>query len=754
MLRDGSVTSQLWRFTPRLAKWTLLGGGGGSSRESLVDGVNDNDINDNNDSEGRGSGSGGSRVVNKMRRKMATPGHKRGLRHSDDDLGVFLSSIGGKPRASVREKLSFLKAALPMDQDTTPQFNFSNYTGDYDDWFTRGRIPLEEENNTAGIESQSLNTLGTKTNEEEVSTSTTITTTTAEDGGVGGGRWQESWGHLFGSSDNGSERHNRWFIDTYNDQATAGDTQHPQQPTDGDTQHPPAGDTQHPPAGDTQHPQQSTDGAAQQPTDGDPQQPTVGATQHSQQPTVGDPQQPQPTAGSGGGSGSDRIRRSAQANVSGSVSNEGGSSNSWDTEGGEGSESSGDEYSSSGGGGVCGRRSSNNHGGGGGGGGGAVVLCAPVGVVGGGAVIVDDGGAGARGEVVVEEEEGGRRRKRGRGPVMLVIFGYSPDYGFMNTVQEYHFGSNTWSLVATSGAVVDGRYGHTLVVDSATGFVILHGGLVAATTTSNVVHHLLSYDHRTRFWVVLPASPVSVYLHTAVMLSPAAMLLFGGNSHNDTSVSHSARCYSHTMWLYDTLCGTWHTQHLPLDLGVDIARFGHNMVIVEVGGVRGGSPTGLVVGGFNGRMVGSSLLLHPGLCSPYTLPLTCLKAYPSIKCVWNSITSTCEVYSPSHLQERKGGGGGGGGGDYIVCSRYLNSSTNNNNKHQPAASPSSLTNDSGDMFSHHDVSSVCSHHTECVTCVLHHTTTGCVWCAGACHHKLECDESSSSQKVNVRHATI
>ena len=34
---------------------------------------------------------------------------------------------------------------------------------------------------------------------------------------------------------------------------------------------------------------------------------------------------------------------------------------------------------------------------------------------------------------------------------MIVIFGHSPKYGYLNTVQEYHFGSKEWSVVRTSG---------------------------------------------------------------------------------------------------------------------------------------------------------------------------------------------------------------------------------------------------------------------------------------------------------------
>ena len=150
---------------------------------------------------------------------------------------------------------------------------------------------------------------------------------------------------------------------------------------------------------------------------------------------------------------------------------------------------------------------------------------------------------------------------------MLVIFGYSPLLGFVNIVQEYHFGSNSWRIVDHSGAVVAGRYGHTVSWDAANEMVLVHGGLVASSSTSNVVDHLLAYNPRTKVWYVLPPSPSSVYLHGSVSLSPGSVVMFGGNSHNDTSVSHSARCYTHNTWLYDSVCGTWHAISQPLASG-------------------------------------------------------------------------------------------------------------------------------------------------------------------------------------------
>ncbi|MGH0155463.1 UNVERIFIED_CONTAM: hypothetical protein FKN15_029123 [Acipenser sinensis] len=40
------------------------------------------------------------------------------------------------------------------------------------------------------------------------------------------------------------------------------------------------------------------------------------------------------------------------------------------------------------------------------------------------------------------------------------------------------------------------------------------------------------------------------YLHTAIIVS-GTMLVFGGNTHNDTSMSHGAKCFSSDFMAYD-----------------------------------------------------------------------------------------------------------------------------------------------------------------------------------------------------------
>lgn len=34
---------------------------------------------------------------------------------------------------------------------------------------------------------------------------------------------------------------------------------------------------------------------------------------------------------------------------------------------------------------------------------------------------------------------------------MVIIFGHSPQFGYLNTVQEYYFGTREWHIVTTDG---------------------------------------------------------------------------------------------------------------------------------------------------------------------------------------------------------------------------------------------------------------------------------------------------------------
>ena len=60
-----------------------------------------------------------------------------------------------------------------------------------------------------------------------------------------------------------------------------------------------------------------------------------------------------------------------------------------------------------------------------------------------------------------------------------MIFGHSPKYGFLDTVQEYHFGSREWNVIETKGYPVKGGYGHSAIFDESTKKIFVYGGYIS-----------------------------------------------------------------------------------------------------------------------------------------------------------------------------------------------------------------------------------------------------------------------------------
>uniref|UniRef100_A0A8C5E820 Attractin-like protein 1 n=1 Tax=Gouania willdenowi TaxID=441366 RepID=A0A8C5E820_GOUWI len=210
-------------------------------------------------------------------------------------------------------------------------------------------------------------------------------------------------------------------------------------------------------------------------------------------------------------------------------------------------------------------------------------------------------------------------------PVMLVFFGYSPIYSYINKVQEYNIRSNSWQVVSVGGAVVRGGYGHSSVYHQASGCVYVHGGYkILSGNKYGLVDHMYRYHVHKRTWLILRESGIARYLHTAVLLS-GAMLVFGGNTHNDTSLSNGAKCFSADFLSYDIACDEWTVLPRP-SLHKDVNRFGHSAV------VSNGSM--YVFGGFSGVLMNDLLAYTPPSCRAFSSPELCAAAGPGLRCHW------------------------------------------------------------------------------------------------------------------------
>uniref|UniRef100_A0A3Q1F7U7 EGF-like domain-containing protein n=1 Tax=Acanthochromis polyacanthus TaxID=80966 RepID=A0A3Q1F7U7_9TELE len=153
----------------------------------------------------------------------------------------------------------------------------------------------------------------------------------------------------------------------------------------------------------------------------------------------------------------------------------------------------------------------------------------------------------------------------------------SPDHGYCDLTGEKLW-SNSWQVVSAGGAVVQGGYGHSSVLDEASGCVFVHGGYKALSNNKyGLVDHMYRYHVHTKTWLILRESGLARYLHSVVLLS-GTLLVFGGNTHNDTSLSNGAKCFSADFLAYDIACDEWSVLPRP-GLHRDINRFGHSAVV-------------------------------------------------------------------------------------------------------------------------------------------------------------------------------
>uniref|UniRef100_A0A8B9G002 Attractin n=1 Tax=Amazona collaria TaxID=241587 RepID=A0A8B9G002_9PSIT len=232
----------------------------------------------------------------------------------------------------------------------------------------------------------------------------------------------------------------------------------------------------------------------------------------------------------------------------------------------------------------------------------------------------------------------------GDSAVMLVIFGHCPLYGYISNVQEYNLTTNTWSILQTSGALVQGGYGHSSVYDTHTRSIYIHGGYKAFSANKyRLADDLYKYEVDTRMWTILKDSRFFRYLHTAVIVS-GTMLVFGGNTHNDTSMSHGAKCFSSDFMAYDIACDRWHVLPRP-GLHHDVNRFGHSAVLYN--------STMYVFGGFNSLLLSDILKYTPEKCEAFDNETACVRAGRGVRCVWVRVPPHCIPWEMASIKQQQ-----------------------------------------------------------------------------------------------------
>ncbi|XP_011499163.1 PREDICTED: attractin-like protein 1 [Ceratosolen solmsi marchali] len=284
---------------------------------------------------------------------------------------------------------------------------------------------------------------------------------------------------------------------------------------------------------------------------------------------------------------------------------------------------------------------------------------------------------------------------------MVVIFGHSPQYGYLNTVQEYYFSAREWQVVDTYGFPVKGGYGHSSAHDPHSNLIYVYGGYVSESQLSQVLtNRLYSYNPNIpREWRLLTSAPSARFFHTAVFLSDSLMLVFGGNTHNDTLHSYGARCYSADTIAYDVTCDSWRQYNIPKEM-TDLSRYGHSASIF--------GKSMYVFGGFDGQMLSDMLRYTPGSCEQLRNHSQCLSSKIGLKCVWDKKQSTCLPITsiPKHIPTIDDPHDG----KYVRC--------------LDDTPPRGMT-------SHKEL---CKLITDCVACVQ--TSYNCVWCGKSCSHEI------------------
>lgn len=106
-------------------------------------------------------------------------------------------------------------------------------------------------------------------------------------------------------------------------------------------------------------------------------------------------------------------------------------------------------------------------------------------------------------------------------------------------------------MTTGTGALVKGGYGHSSVYDPSSDLIFVHAGYYSTSASAySLTDTLYAYSVNEGSWQILPSSGQYKYLHSAVILNNL-MLVFGGNTHNDTLHSQGAKCFSTNFMVYD-----------------------------------------------------------------------------------------------------------------------------------------------------------------------------------------------------------
>ncbi|XP_065556623.1 attractin-like isoform X2 [Artemia franciscana] len=289
-----------------------------------------------------------------------------------------------------------------------------------------------------------------------------------------------------------------------------------------------------------------------------------------------------------------------------------------------------------------------------------------------------------------------------------IIFGYSPVYGYLNTVQEYSIQNQEWTIVQTSGALIKGGFGHSGIHDVLSGRIFIYGGYISETSGTFILSNkVFSYDPKDRTWTLMTPSIYHRFHHVA-SVSNGLMLVFGGNAHNESEHSPHSKCCSASFSAYDLICDTWVEMEAPsashMMPGIGLARNSHLVVQSPMPDDKLFRQIAYFFGGFDGQFKSDLFRFVPGECDSKVTKESCLTYYPGLKCVWNKSQKRCVPLSVATVE---------GTEKCLIQTRNL--------------------------------TEACSTITTCPTCL--HTSFGCVWCTNNCQYG-KCNGTKAVNRVD------
>lgn len=87
---------------------------------------------------------------------------------------------------------------------------------------------------------------------------------------------------------------------------------------------------------------------------------------------------------------------------------------------------------------------------------------------------------------------------------LILIGGFSPNYGYLDTVWEFNLETDMWSTFDTAGNGPLGVYGHSTVYHSKSDTFYVFGGYTYAINRTFISNKLYALNYKTHTWSVLP----------------------------------------------------------------------------------------------------------------------------------------------------------------------------------------------------------------------------------------------------------